>query len=108
MPTQLSFSLAGSHRSWLTLRMSTNQFGAVGGPLPRLTIPLEARATERDIEIDILRFPFDFKLGNVVIGQGEIGPITHLGTSERTFTASTTCPQEASPTSSTRSRRRDG
>ena len=97
MPTQVSFSLAGSHRTLFTLRMSTNPFSATGGPLPRLNIPLEARLTDRDIEVDILRFLFDLKLGNVFIGQGEIGPITHVSTSERYFTAVATCPREALP-----------
>ena len=97
MPTLVSFSLAGSHRTSFTLRMSTNPFSATGGPLPRLNIPLEARLTDRDIEVDILRFLFDLKLGNVVIGQGEIGPVTHVSTSERYFTAVATCPREALP-----------
>lgn len=97
MPTQVSFSLAGSHRTSFTLRMSTNPFSASGGPLPRLNIPLEARLTDQDIEVDILRFLFDLKLGNVVIGQGEIGSITHVSTSERYFTAVATCPREALP-----------
>jgi hypothetical protein len=97
MPTPVSFSLAGSPRNWLTLRMSTNPLSAVAGPLPRLNIPLEARMTERGIDIDILRLPFDLKLGNVVVGQGEIGPITRLGTREHTFTVSATCSREALP-----------
>jgi hypothetical protein len=97
MPTLVSFSLAGSHRTSFTLRMSTNPFSATGGPLLRLNIPLEARLTDRDIEVDILRFLLDLKLGNVVIGQGEIGPITYVSTSERYFTAVATCPREALP-----------
>jgi hypothetical protein len=97
MPTRVSFHFGGSPRDWLTLRTNTNPFSAVGGPLPRLNIPLEARVTDAGIDIQILRLPFDLKLANVVVGQGEIGPITSLGTSERTFSASATCPREALP-----------
>ena len=98
MPTQLSFKLAGSQREWLILRMSaSNPFSATGGPLPRLTIPLEARLTEQGIDIEILRFAFDLKLGTTVIGQGEIGPVTYLRTSEHYIPAMATCPREALP-----------
>jgi hypothetical protein len=97
MSTQVSFHFGASHRDWLTLRASTNPFSATGGPLLRLNVPLEARLSDRDIEVDILRFLFDLQLGNTVIGQGEIGPIDYLSTSERYVTAVATCPQEALP-----------
>jgi hypothetical protein len=97
MPTPLSFHLGASMRDWLTLRMSTNPFSATGGPLLRITIPLEARLAERGIEVEILRLKFDLKLGNAVVGQGEIGPITGLSAQERYFLATATCPQEALP-----------
>jgi hypothetical protein len=63
MPPQLSISLAGSHRQWLILRPSTNPITVTGGPLTRISLPLEARVTEQDIEIQILRLAFDLKLG---------------------------------------------
>jgi hypothetical protein len=97
MPTQLSLRLPGSHRDFLSLRMSTNPFSATAGPLPRHNIPLEARLTDREIEVEILRLMFDLKLGNTVVGQGEIGPITYLSTGDRPFTAVATCPREALP-----------
>ncbi len=77
MPTQLSFSLGGSHRQWLTMRGGTNPFSATPGPLPQLVVPLEARLTERDIEVQILSLVFDLKLGNTLIGRGDIGPYLH-------------------------------
>ena len=97
MPTQLSLRLAGSHRDFLSLRMSTNPFSATAGPLPRLNIPLEARLTDREIEVEILRLLFDLKPGNTVAGQGEIGPITYLSTDDRPSTAVAPCPREALP-----------
>jgi hypothetical protein len=97
MSTQVSFHFGASHRDWLTLRASTNPFSATGGPLLRLNVPLEARLSDRDIEVDILRFPFDLQLGSTVIGQGEIGPIDYLSTGERYVTAVATCPREALP-----------
>jgi hypothetical protein len=77
------------------MRMSTNPFSASSGPMPRITVPLEARLTDRGIEVEILRFMFDLKLGNVLVGQGEIGPLTSLNTQERYFPAVATCPREA-------------
>lgn len=53
--------------------------------------------TDREIEVEILRLLFDLKLGNTVVGQGEIGPITYLSTDDRPFTAVATCPREALP-----------
>lgn len=97
MSTWLSFRLGASQRDWLTLRMSTNPFGATGGPMPRITIPLEARLAEPDIQVEILRFMFDLKLGNVLVGQGEIGPLTSLNTHDRYFPAIATCPRDALP-----------
>ena len=70
MPSQVSLKLGGSQREWLTLRRSDNPFGATDGPLPRITIPLEVRVTDRDIEIEILRLAFDLKIGNTVVGEG--------------------------------------
>lgn len=97
MSTQLSFRLGASQRDWLTMRMSTNPFGATGGPMPRITIPLEARLAEPGIQLEILRFMFDLKLGNVLVGQGEIGPLTSLDTHERYFPAVATCPRDTLP-----------
>ena len=101
MSTLLSFRLGASPRDWLTLRMSINPFSATSGPMPRITIPLEARLAEQGIEVEILRFMFDLKLGNTLVGQGEIGPITSLNTRERYFPA---CPRE-SPGDQHRSRK---
>jgi hypothetical protein len=79
--TQLSFKLGQSQRDWLVLRgSSVNPFSGTGGPLPQITVPLEARVIKDDIEIDILRLAFDLKIGNTPVGQGEIGPCTYLST----------------------------
>jgi hypothetical protein len=93
MATQVTFELAGSQRTWLTLRRSDNPFGAAGGPLPQITVPLEARVTERDIRIEILRLAFDLKIGNTLVGQGEIGPQTYLSTEPTGLQATATCTQ---------------
>src|SRR5262245_19894547 len=95
MATQLSFKLGGSQREWLTLRGSSNPFGGTGGPLPQIMVPLEARVTERGINIEILRLAFDLKIGNTLIGQGEIGPYSYLRTTENYLPATATCPQTA-------------
>lgn len=94
---ELSFRLGASPRQWLTLRGNTNPFGAMPGPLPRILIPLEARATERDIKIRVLRLAFDLKLGSTLIGQGEIGPCMYLRTDNQYIPATATCPREALP-----------
>jgi hypothetical protein len=86
-----------SMRQWVTLRGSTNPFNATGGPLPNVVIPLEVRVTESDIEVDIVRLAFDLKLGNRVVGQGEIGPYERLGTDYTYLPATATCPQTALP-----------
>jgi hypothetical protein len=78
--TQLSFKLGSSQREWLTLRRSDNPFSAIGGPLPQITIPLEARVAERGIYIEILRLAFDLKIHNTLVGKGEIGPYSYLRT----------------------------
>ena len=95
MTTQLSFKLGGAHRDWLILRRSDNPFGATGGPLPQITVPLEARVTDRDIEIEILRLAFDLKIRNTLVGQGELGPCSHLPTDTTYLAATATCPQTA-------------
>jgi hypothetical protein len=79
--TQVSFRLDSSRREWLPIRRSgDNPLGASGGPLPQITIPLEARITDRGISVEILRLGFNLKIGNTLVGQGEIGPYTFLGT----------------------------
>jgi hypothetical protein len=93
--TQLSFKLGGSQREWLTLRRSDNPFDATGGPLTRITIPLEGRVTERDIEVEILRLAFDLKIGSTLVGQGELGPYSYLRTDPNYLPATATCPQTA-------------
>lgn len=95
--TQLSFKLGGSQREWLTLRRSDNPFGVTGGPLPQITIPLEARVTERGIDIEILRLAFDLKIRTMLVGQGEIGPYSYLRTDPDYLSATATCPQTALP-----------
>ena len=77
MPQQLSFSLPGSQRQWLTVRTSTNPISATGGPLPRISLPLEARVADGGIEIQLLRLAYDLKLGSTIIGQGEAGLQAH-------------------------------
>jgi len=94
--TQVSFRLGSSQREWLTLRRSgDNPFAATGGPLPQITIPLEARITERGISVEILRLGFNLKIGNTIVGQGEIGPYAYLGTEPNYLPAIATCPQAA-------------
>lgn len=88
--TQLSFKLGSSQREWLTLRRSDNPFGATGGPLSLITIRLEARVTERGIEVEILRLAFDLKIGNTLVGQGEIGPYSYLHTNPNYLAATAT------------------
>lgn len=95
MTTQLSFKLGGSQRDWLIVRRSDNPFAATGGPLPQIPIPLEARVTDRDISVEILRLAFDLKVGNVLVGQGEIGPYMYLRTEPNYLPAIATCPQTA-------------
>jgi hypothetical protein len=97
MTTQLSFGFSGSHRDWLILRGSTNPFSAIPGPLPQVTIPLEARVAERDIEVQILRLAFDFKIRDRLVGQGEIGPYMHLRADDQYLPATASCPREALP-----------
>ena len=96
MVTQVSFRLGSSQREWLTLRRSgDNPFAASGGPLPRITIPLEARVADRGISVEILRLGFDLKIGSTLVGQGEIGPHALLGTDPTYLPATATCPQSA-------------
>jgi hypothetical protein len=65
--------------------------------MPQITVPLEARVTERDIEVEILRLVFNLKIGGTLVGQGEIGPYSYLRTTENYFPATATCPQAALP-----------
>ena len=96
MSSQVSLKLGGSHREWLTLRRGgDNPFGATAGPLPQITVPLEARITEREIEVEILRLAFDLKIGNMLVGQGEFGPYSYLRTDPNYLPAIATCPQAA-------------
>src|ERR1700759_649661 len=95
MPTEVSFKLGGSQRDWITLRRSDNPFSAVGGPVPQITVPLEARVSDRGVSVEILRLAFDLKIGTTLVGQGEIGPITYLRTDPSYFPATATCPQTA-------------
>ena len=98
MTTQLSFKLSGSHRDWLILRRAgDNPFGAAAGPLPQITVPLEARVTDRDIEVEILHLAFDMKIRDVLVGQGELGPYSYLRTDPTYLQATATCPQAALP-----------
>jgi hypothetical protein len=98
MATQLSFKLGGSMREWLILRgHGNNPFSAAGGPLPQITVPLEARVTERDIDVQMLRLAFDLKIRNLVIGQGEVGPYMYLRADDQYIPATATCPQAALP-----------
>lgn len=97
MSMELSFKLGASARQWLTLRGNTNPLSATGGPLPRVTIPLEARVTADGIEIRILRLAFDLKLGSTLVGQGEIGPCTYLCADYGYLPVTATCPRDALP-----------
>lgn len=65
--------------------------------MPRVTIPLEARVTEHDIDVQILHLAFDMKLGNTLVGQGEIGPYTYLRTDYLYLPITATCPRAALP-----------
>jgi hypothetical protein len=97
MTLEISVQLGSSMRRWVLLKGSTNPFSATGGPVPSVVIPLEARAVERDIDVDILRLAFDLKLGNRVVGKGEIGPYERLRTDSAYLPATATCPQTALP-----------
>lgn len=98
MTTQLSMKLGRSQRDWLILRGSgVNPFDATGGPIPQVTIPLEARITEQSAEIEILRLAFALKIGQTLVGQGEIGPVQYLHTHENYLAAKATIPQAALP-----------
>jgi hypothetical protein len=97
MSTELSFRLGSSQRQWLTLRGNSNPYSATDGPLPRVVVPLEARLTERGIEMQFLRIAIDLKLGQTLVGQGEIGPYSHLNTEYRYLPAAVTCPRDALP-----------
>ena len=97
MATELSFSFGSSTRQWLTLRGNTNPLSAADGPVPRITIPLEARVAERGIDVEILRLGFDLKLGATLIGQGELGPSAHLSTGYTYIPVLASCPQAALP-----------
>jgi hypothetical protein len=44
-----------------------------------------------------LRSDLDLKFGTILVGQGEIRPITQLSTSERYLIASAVCPRDALP-----------
>jgi hypothetical protein len=90
-----SGSAGSSQREWLTLRGSNNPFAASGGPVPQITIPLEARITDRGISVEILRLGFNLKIGNTLVGQGEIGPYAYLGTEPTYLPVTATCPQSA-------------
>lgn len=96
--TEVSFKLGSSQQDWLTLRgHGVNPLSATGGPLPQLTVPLEAQVTERGIQIEILRLAFDLKIRNVLVGQGEIGPYSYLRTRASYLPATATCQQSALP-----------
>lgn len=97
MTTQLSLALGTSHALWLALRGSTNPFSATPGPVPQITIPLEARAADRDIQIELLRLSFGLKIGKLLVGQGELGPYRLTGTDYTYLPATATCPQAALP-----------
>jgi hypothetical protein len=81
----------------MTFQGSTNPVSAEGGPLPRVGIPLLARLLEPGIDIEVLRLAFDLKIGSVLVGQGEIGPLTQLRTDDTHITVWASCPQTALP-----------
>jgi hypothetical protein len=97
MPQYVQIGIPGTSRYTLVIRTGTNPITAAGGPVPRIGLPLEARLTDTDIEIQVLRLSFDLQLNDVVIGHGEIGPLMHLRTDEHYFSAWATCPYEAMP-----------
>jgi hypothetical protein len=96
MSTSLTFSLPSRHQ-WLVLRAGTNPFSAIGGPLPRVGIPIEARIMQEGVEARVLRLAFDVSLGDVLIGRGELGPVGLRGTEEYPISAIAVCPREALP-----------
>jgi hypothetical protein len=97
MATEVSVRLGSANRIWITLRGSTNPFASVGGPLPRVIIPLEARVPERGIEVDILRLAFDLKIRNLVVGEGEVGPYEGIRTDYNYVPAVASIPHSALP-----------
>lgn len=98
MSNRLYFNLP-SGRPWLTLRRSTNPLSAAGGPVPQILLPLEARLTLPGTEGQILRLAVDASIGtvdsSVLVGRGEIGPLSHLGTDDYLFSATVACPHES-------------
>jgi hypothetical protein len=95
---QLHFKLP-SGQSWLMLRLSTNPLAASGGPVPQIKLPLEARVLLPGVEGEVLRLAFDVRLGRggdeVLIGHGEVGPISHLKNDEYPFSAPATCARQS-------------
>lgn len=90
----LTFTLP-SGRPWLSLRRSTNPLSAAGGPLPQISLPIEARLLLPNLQGEILRLSCDVRLGDVLIGRGELGPITGLNTDEYPISVAVTCSTEA-------------
>jgi hypothetical protein len=82
---------------WLSLRGSTNPFSAAAGPVPQITIPLEVRAADRGIQVELLRLSFGLKIGQTLVGQGELGPYRLAGTDYTYLPVTATCPQAALP-----------
>ena len=94
--TQLYFNL-DSGRQFLTIRGGNNPASATGGPLPRISLPIEVRLKDDRVKAEILRLSFDVLLGSVLVGQGEIGPVPYITTDDQHVQASFTCPQAALP-----------
>jgi len=99
MPNRLYVNLPSGSRPWLSLRRSTNPLSATGGPVPQILLPLEARIMLAGVDGQVLRLAFDASLGttdrSVLIGRGEFGPLSYLGTDEYPFSAAVTCPHES-------------
>ncbi|MER7418070.1 hypothetical protein ABT346_15030 [Micromonospora peucetia] len=94
MSMPLTFKLP-SGRPWLSLRRSTNPLAAAGGPLPQIWLPIEARLLLPDLQGEILRLSCEARLGDVLIGRGELGPITGLSTNDYPTPVAVTCSTEA-------------
>ena len=75
MSQSLTFG-PSNQAAWLQLRQSSNPFSAVAGPLPQINVPLELRAMREGVEADVLRLALRLSLDGVLLGHGELGPLS--------------------------------
>ncbi|WP_194924128.1 hypothetical protein [Catenulispora pinisilvae] len=96
MPTDVQF-IGPANRHAITLRPGSNLPSAKGGPLPRISLFVEARLKDAQFKTEIIQLSFDAYLGDVLVGQGAVGPVTYLTTDGQQVEAAFTCPRSALP-----------